>query len=78
MVLAGDLTFRCGDNSFDVIVGGFVFLPRGIEHGYRFRSEREVHLLVITSPADVASRNSVMPEPTDVQSLRVTPAQLAP
>ena len=51
-VLTGDLTFRCGADSFEVTDGGFVFLPRGIEHGYRFRSEREAHLLVITSPAD--------------------------
>jgi len=50
-VLEGDLRFRCGADAFDVTDGGFVFLPRGIEHGYEVRSNRDVHLLVITSPA---------------------------
>jgi quercetin dioxygenase-like cupin family protein len=50
-VLKGELAFRCGDETFEVADGGFVFLPRGIEHGYRIRSSRDVHLLVITAPA---------------------------
>jgi quercetin dioxygenase-like cupin family protein len=51
-VLKGDLAFHCGDETFEVTDGGFIFLPRGIEHGYRIRSKSDVHLLVITSPAD--------------------------
>lgn len=51
-VLKGDLAFHCGKDTFQVTDGGFVFLPRGIEHGYRIRSKHDVHLLVITSPAD--------------------------
>lgn len=54
-VLKRDLLFRCGDDTFAVEDGGFVFLPRGIEHGYRIRSETGVHLLVITSPAQEGS-----------------------
>jgi len=50
-VVQGDLTFRCGDDTFEVEGGGFIFLPRGIEHGYRIRSESDVRLLVVTSPA---------------------------
>ena len=50
-VLEGDLRFRCGPDTFEATDGGFVFLPRGIEHGYEIRSKRDVHLLVITSPA---------------------------
>jgi quercetin dioxygenase-like cupin family protein len=51
-VLKGELAFRCGDETFELGDGGFIFLPRGIEHGYRIRSENEVKLLVITSPAE--------------------------
>jgi quercetin dioxygenase-like cupin family protein len=51
-VLNGDLAVRCGAETFDVAEGGFIFLPRGIEHGYRIRSKGDVRLLVITSPAD--------------------------
>ena len=50
-VLQGAVSFRCGDETFDVEDGGFVFLPRGIEHGYRIRSDRQVRLLVVTAPA---------------------------
>jgi quercetin dioxygenase-like cupin family protein len=51
-VLQGDLAFRCGEDTFELTDGGFIFLPRGIEHGYQIRGKRHVHLLVITSPAD--------------------------
>ena len=50
-VLEGALTFRCGGNTFDVENGGFIFLPRGIEHGYTIRSTEPVRLLVVTAPA---------------------------
>ncbi|MBX3081222.1 MAG: cupin domain-containing protein [Anaerolineae bacterium] len=47
-VLKGNLTFRCGDETFEVSEGGFVYLPQGISHGYTIRSDEEVHLIVIT------------------------------
>jgi len=50
-VLQGALTFRCGDDTFEVDDGGFVFLPRGIEHGYTIRGDDVVRLLVVTAPA---------------------------
>lgn len=50
-VIEGEVTFRCGDDSFDVESGGSVFLPRGIEHGYEIKSSGDVQLLVITAPA---------------------------
>jgi len=50
-VLEGALTFRCGDESFDVEKGGFIFLPRGIRHGYTIRSDDTVRLIVVTAPA---------------------------
>jgi len=48
-VMEGALTFQCGQESFDVERGGFIFLPRGIEHSYTIRSQDPVRLLVITS-----------------------------
>jgi quercetin dioxygenase-like cupin family protein len=50
-VLEGALTFRCGEDTFDVDEGGFVFLPSRIEHGYKIRGAGEAHLLVVTAPA---------------------------
>jgi quercetin dioxygenase-like cupin family protein len=49
-VLEGDLTFHCGENTFDVEKGGFIFLPHGIEHSYTIRSQDPVRLIVVTSP----------------------------
>ncbi len=50
-VLSGKLTFRCDGDTFELGDGGFVFLPRGLEHGYRIRDGEEAHLLAITAPA---------------------------
>lgn len=49
-VLEGAITFQCGENTFDLEKGGFVFLPAGIEHGYTIRGEDPVRLLVVTAP----------------------------
>lgn len=54
-VLNGALTFRCGGEVFDVEEGGFIYLPKGIEHGYTIRSEEPVRLIAVTFPARVAS-----------------------
>ena len=54
-VLSGDLTFRCGGETFEVGNGGFIYLPQGIEHGYTIRSEGPVRLIAITFPTRVVS-----------------------
>ena len=58
-VLGGEITFRCGGESFDVGAGGFVYLPRGIEHGYTIRSEGPVRLIAVTFPTGTASAGTV-------------------
>jgi quercetin dioxygenase-like cupin family protein len=55
-VLEGAITFRCDNESFELEKGGFIFLPRGIRHGYTVRSEEPVRLLVVTSPVREGSR----------------------
>jgi quercetin dioxygenase-like cupin family protein len=50
-VLQGALAFRCGGDTFELKDGGFIYLPRGIEHGYEITTANEVRLLVITAPA---------------------------
>ena len=49
-VLEGAITFRCGEATFELEKGGFIFLPRGIEHGYTMRGEDPVRLIVVTCP----------------------------
>ena len=50
-VLEGAISFRCGNDTFDLEKGGFIFLPRGIEHGYTINNENPVRLIIVTSPA---------------------------
>jgi quercetin dioxygenase-like cupin family protein len=49
-VLEGSITFQCGEATFDLEKGGFIFLPAGIKHGYTIRSEDPVRLIVVTAP----------------------------
>ena len=49
-VLEGTIIFKCGEESFDLKKGDFIFLPHGVEHGYTIRSEDPVQLLVVTAP----------------------------
>jgi quercetin dioxygenase-like cupin family protein len=51
-VLRGLVTFRCGGAVFELTDGGFLFLPRGISHGYTIRSPGDVRMPFVTSPAD--------------------------
>jgi quercetin dioxygenase-like cupin family protein len=49
-VLEGELTFECAGSRFDASTGSFVFLPKGVPHGYTFGTNEPVRLLVITTP----------------------------
>lgn len=49
-VLEGAISFRCGEQIFDLEQGDFIFLPRGIQHGYTIQSETPVRLIVVTAP----------------------------
>jgi quercetin dioxygenase-like cupin family protein len=49
-VLEGSIAFQCGEATFDLEKGGFIFLPAGIPHGYTIRGEDPVRLIVVTAP----------------------------
>lgn len=49
-VLKGELTYHCDGKDFPAKPGSFVFLPKGLKHGYTITSDDEVHLLVMTFP----------------------------
>lgn len=67
-VLEGAITFRCGEESFDLEKGGFIFLPRGLQHGYTIRSADPVRLLVVTSPVREGSSGGWGGFVTDMES----------
>jgi|SRR5579872_4122429 len=49
-VLEGAISFHCGGETFNLEKGGFIFLPRNIQHGYTILTDNPVRLLVITAP----------------------------
>jgi quercetin dioxygenase-like cupin family protein len=49
-VLEGELTFQCGDRTARATAGSFVFLPRGIPHGFVVESDTPVRMLTLLVP----------------------------
>lgn len=49
-VVEGAITIQCGGETFPLEKGGFIFLPRGIEHSYTIQSDLPVRLIVVTYP----------------------------
>lgn len=49
-VLEGELTFQCGDETARATKGSFVFLPRGVPHGFVVESDTPVRMLTLLVP----------------------------
>ena len=49
-VLSGRVTYRGGDETWDLYDGCFVHLPRGVPHAFRIRGDEPARLLAITTP----------------------------
>ncbi len=50
-LLEGTLTYQAGDERVDLEPGGFIYLPRGVPHG--FRTTSAVRYLALTLPGGV-------------------------
>lgn len=86
-VLEGSATGTCGDKRWDASAGSFIWLPRGVAHGFRVGEAAPLTFLQIGSPAGfdqfvkdsgepAASRT--LPEPTapDIEKLNAAAAKL--
>lgn len=49
-VLAGHLTMRCGDRTFEAGPGSFIFLPRDVPHTFVVEGDEPAHLLTLITP----------------------------
>jgi mannose-6-phosphate isomerase-like protein (cupin superfamily) len=49
-VLEGDVTMRCGDRTFRVGPGAFVFLPRGVPHTFVVEGHTPARMLTLLTP----------------------------
>ena len=72
-VLEGDLTVRCGDDTFSARPGSFVFCPRDVPHLLTLHSE-QVRALTLVTPGGLESFFVELGEP--VPGSRSLPAEL--
>lgn len=75
-VLEGALRGFCGDQEWEASPGSFIWLPRGIVHGFTVASEAPAKVLFITAPAGFERWVAEVAEPA--RSLTLPPAPAAP
>jgi len=68
-ILEGQASFQCGDRTWQVTTGGFVFLPRDIVHGFRIESVTPTRMLQFTTPAGLERFFLEMGEPARALTL---------
>lgn len=49
-LLDGELTYRAGEEYFDLVAGCFIHLPKGLPHAFRIRGSRPARILAGTVP----------------------------
>ncbi len=74
-VLEGALRGFCGDQQWEAQPGSFIWLPRGIVHGFTVASDAPAKVLFITAPAGFERWVAEVAEPA--QSLTLAPAPTA-
>jgi quercetin dioxygenase-like cupin family protein len=72
VVVDGDVTYRSGAETMRVTSGEFVYLPRGLEHGFAINSA-EAHLLILITPAGLEATFDEFSEPAPALTLPPAP-----
>lgn len=49
-LLSGRMTYRAGDEVFELYGGCFIYLPRGLPHAFRVRGDEPVRYLTLIEP----------------------------
>lgn len=49
-LLEGTMTYRAGDEVFELSQGSFIYLPKGLPHAFRVTGESPVRFLGLTTP----------------------------
>ncbi len=73
LVLNGRITFQVGEERVDAEPGSYVFLPRGVPHGFAVRSDVARAVLLLT-PAGLESFFDAWSEPAGERTLPPLPA----
>ena len=61
-VLAGRVSVRCGEQTWNGSTGAFFFLPRGIPHTFKVEEDTPLKMLVIASPGGTYGFDHFMQE----------------
>jgi len=51
ILLEGEMSGFCGDQHWKAAPGSFVFMPRGVVHGFKIEGTQPAHMYMILSPA---------------------------
>lgn len=54
-LLEGQMSYRAGEQDFDLYGGCFIYLPEGLPHAFRIRGDRPARLLALTVPGGLLS-----------------------
>jgi mannose-6-phosphate isomerase-like protein (cupin superfamily) len=49
-LLSGRMTYRAGEETFELYEGCFIYLPQGLPHAFRVRGEQPVRYLALNQP----------------------------
>lgn len=49
-LLSGTMTYRAGDETFELSQGSFIYLPQGLPHAFRITGEEPARILGLTVP----------------------------
>lgn len=50
-LLDGHMTYRAGDDTFELYQGCFIYLPKDLPHAFRIRGDSPARILALTLPA---------------------------
>ena len=71
-LLEGEMTYRAGEELFDLTPGCFMYLPQGVPHAFRTRGDGPVCYVALTEPGHLLALYDEVGVPAD--ALRI-PAQ---
>jgi quercetin dioxygenase-like cupin family protein len=52
-LLDGELTYRAGEQTYELTAGWFMYLPRGVPHAFRIRGHAPARFLALTVPGSL-------------------------
>jgi quercetin dioxygenase-like cupin family protein len=52
-LLEGRMSYRAGDEDFELYDGCFIYLPQDLPHAFRIRGDKPAKMLALTTPAGV-------------------------